>query len=384
MPDPTSPLLVPPLLLATDGSPNARYAQQLLYPIARALPAQVKNTGRPLITLLRVQPRSSSRPVGQWRQRLSRRQLPNQAEREADSATVTLSKPTEQNGHATTPEPLISLLTTDFPADLPIDLQIRQGRPVTEILTCARSIQAGLIAVGAQGYGGMRELLLGSVSAAIARYAPCSVLVARGTPQETDVSLRHGLLVVSDPLATRQAIAATRQLVAAGIRQVTILYIQPPLNADYLFGPFVTPTPSWHLSQSLQAVQKEQSQELLEAVKAALASLQLDITTLLQTGDAAPLICQVAQQRQVDLVILGSHAARRWLNLPSQTTLLSPLKAIARRSQPESERPPTESRPQLTRLTTTEDYIIHHAPCPVLLCRGAATGEVMTGFPRTE
>ena len=56
---------------------------------------------------------------------------------------------------------------------------IRLGRPVEEIITLADEIGAGLIVIGSRGLGGVRRLLLGSVSDSVVRYAHCPVLVVR-------------------------------------------------------------------------------------------------------------------------------------------------------------------------------------------------------------
>lgn len=45
-----------------------------------------------------------------------------------------------------------------------------------------------LVALGARGTGGIRGLLVGSVTAAVVHHAPCSVLVAR-----TDPAARPGM-----------------------------------------------------------------------------------------------------------------------------------------------------------------------------------------------
>jgi len=351
----TSPILVPPLLLATDGSTGARAAQKLLYPIVRVVQPATGAAARSPIIVLTVCPRRSSRATGPLG-RISRKSAKSLPVAEEPAATPK-------------PEHLIQQVLAEFPADLLVESQIRQGRPATEILTYARSVEAGLIAVGNRGTGGVRELLLGSVSSVIARYAPCSVLVARGKGcEEGQVpALTHGLLVVQEAQgrltrSTQGAIALLRQLIPAGICQVTILYVQSPLNVNYLFGPFSTPTPSWQLSQSLQQAQKEQADQVLQQAASALSHANLSVQSLLQTGDAGPVICQVAQKQSVDWMILGSGLKRRSLPAPWQGLR-------KRRSPTAGDTQPTSTALRNTRLSSTEDYVIHHAPCPVFLCR---------------
>ncbi len=62
-------------------------------------------------------------------------------------------------------------------AGISAETQIRQGVPAEAILEVARDGDFDLIVIGRRGIGGMRELLLGSVSRTIVQKAPCSVLV---------------------------------------------------------------------------------------------------------------------------------------------------------------------------------------------------------------
>lgn len=59
---------------------------------------------------------------------------------------------------------------------------IRDGDPKREILQAALELDADLIVTGARGLGGFTGLLLGSVSLAVSKAAPCSVLVVAVTP----------------------------------------------------------------------------------------------------------------------------------------------------------------------------------------------------------
>jgi nucleotide-binding universal stress UspA family protein len=63
------------------------------------------------------------------------------------------------------------------------EAHLRLGRPAEEILRLSEEIIAGLIVVGNQGVSGrfsrMKRFVMGSVSENVARYARCSVMVAR-------------------------------------------------------------------------------------------------------------------------------------------------------------------------------------------------------------
>jgi len=363
---PYSPAAIsPPLVLATDGSPSARMAQSLMHAIAALFtPVQPNSEHSPLLTVVTVQPRPpkrSKRATNKDNQPL----LAESSKTDSAGANESGNTPVPRSPDGLSLKQLTDLVYSDFPINFPLSLQVRQGRPVTEILNCARSLQAGLIAVGHRGKGGVRELLLGSVSTAIARYAPCSVLVARALPDQLiEPSLRHALLVVDGSLASPQVLATTRLLVPAGIQMVTLLHVQAPLNAGYMVTPFVSRTSSRQLDQSLQDAQREQGQRILQQAMSAFADSQLNVQTRLHTGDIGPSVCQLAQEIGANLIVLGSDATRR--------SLLSPLQAMR---LPRRKQELGESRLVLrnTRLSVTDDYVIHYAPCPVLLCRAMTT-----------
>jgi nucleotide-binding universal stress UspA family protein len=55
----------------------------------------------------------------------------------------------------------------------------RVGYPDAEIVDLAEELEAGLIVMGSRGLGGLRRMLLGSVSDSVVRHAHCPVLVTR-------------------------------------------------------------------------------------------------------------------------------------------------------------------------------------------------------------
>ena len=60
---------------------------------------------------------------------------------------------------------------------------IRHGDPKREILAAARELGSDLLVTGSRGLGGFAGLVLGSVSRALAKAAPCSVLVVPSRPE---------------------------------------------------------------------------------------------------------------------------------------------------------------------------------------------------------
>jgi nucleotide-binding universal stress UspA family protein len=82
-------------------------------------------------------------------------------------------------------------------ADVDIRTRLATGDPAERICAYAEEIDARLIAIGRRGYGTVTSLLLGSVSNAVIRHAPCPVLVvreperARGRPPAMHATAGH-------------------------------------------------------------------------------------------------------------------------------------------------------------------------------------------------
>jgi len=59
------------------------------------------------------------------------------------------------------------------------EAHLREGRADEEIVVLAEELGADLIVIGSRGLGGLRRVLVGSVSDSVVRHAHCPVLVAR-------------------------------------------------------------------------------------------------------------------------------------------------------------------------------------------------------------
>jgi nucleotide-binding universal stress UspA family protein len=72
------------------------------------------------------------------------------------------------------------------------------GEPKARIIDRAGDISADLVVVGSRGATGLTKFLLGSVAAAVARFAPCSVEIVRPCVHDEDNPSAIRILLATD------------------------------------------------------------------------------------------------------------------------------------------------------------------------------------------
>ena len=148
------------VLLAADGSPDARRAENALasWPIFAGLPVRVLSIAQVDIPMA----------IG------GAAMLYDQVLAEY-TATVDEARSEERAFAKASAERLNE-------AGHPATWEERDGEPATEIVRDARDQGVDLVVVGTRGHTGLARLLLGSVAESVAIHAPWSVLVVRAAP----------------------------------------------------------------------------------------------------------------------------------------------------------------------------------------------------------
>ncbi|HXH97401.1 MAG TPA: universal stress protein [Gaiellaceae bacterium] len=144
------------ILLATDGSPSAESATREAVELARATgwPLTIATVWHLPVTGFAYEPLVV---------------VPDVEEAVRESARDALGSAAE----------------TARAAGVEPDTVLLDGVPADEICALAEARDATLIVIGSHGWGAVRRLLFGSVSAAVLHHAPCPVLVVRGDPEAT-------------------------------------------------------------------------------------------------------------------------------------------------------------------------------------------------------
>jgi nucleotide-binding universal stress UspA family protein len=148
------PLALPTrILLATDGSENARRATDAALELAERLDSELH------LTYVEPMPERHAGPA-RFAIDLPPEVVANVEEEAETKLAEQLGKMGEGRGKITR-------------------AHARVGLPSAEIVALAEELEAGLMVVGSRGLGGMRRSLMGSVSDSVVRHAHCPVMVVR-------------------------------------------------------------------------------------------------------------------------------------------------------------------------------------------------------------
>jgi universal stress protein A len=79
---------------------------------------------------------------------------------------------------------LLALAAEEIEEFVPVDVQVRIGKPFAEIVKLAADMHIDLIIIATHGYTGLKHVFLGSTAEQVVRRAPCPVLVVRERERE--------------------------------------------------------------------------------------------------------------------------------------------------------------------------------------------------------
>lgn len=178
---------------------------------------------------------------------------------------------------------------------------ILHGRPGTAIVDDARNFGADLVMVGSRGHGPIASLVLGSVSGEVVDHAPCPVLVARR-------GLVKRVVIATDgsPSARRAEDLVSGWPIFDGlpIDVVSVADATRPWTSGV--APMYQQDARDAYMEELQAA-IETAERVASDAAARLREAGRDVETTIGRGDPAAEIINIADNRQADLIVLGSR-----------------------------------------------------------------------------
>ena len=212
--------------------------------------------------------------------------------------------------------------------------------PATCILEYADATDPALIVIGTHGRHGLGRWLIGSTAEKIVRRAQQPVYVVRGDSDDAPrpTAFEHILAPVDFSPASRQAldVATTwSQHFDAHLSMLHVLDAYPPPG---IYGMDEATDPSW--AQRVEDEVRDEVHEWREAIRRDAPHVE----SHLESGEAAAVIVDYADEHDVDLLILGSHGRtgmeRFFLGSTTEKVVRSaPCPVLVVTSSPGDERP---------------------------------------------
>src|SRR5215470_656438 len=212
-----------------------------------------------------------------------------------------------------------------------VTARVLDGDPRETIVATAIRQTADLIVLGARGLGGIGAALLGRVSIAVARQAPCPVLVCKG-----DARLLRSATVALDGSGEAQAaFAYFCALPLPRALSVGLVGVVEPIRH--------TATERQTLTAALATAAADYEAERRRALEKVLGAAANDIrervgrtVTVTPLGSPAACILREAEREGSDLIVVGARALDRGRPAP---------------------------------LGSVSESVLHSANCPVLIVR---------------
>jgi len=183
-----------------------------------------------------------------------------------------------------------------------VEAHVVEGDPREALVRAAEDWPADLVVVGARGLSVMAGLLLGSVSLAVARHAPCPVLVVKSRARR----LRH-ILVAIDGSEPAQA----------AVKFVARLPLDPTLLVQVLgvverprFPSAAPVAVTGHLRAAVEQLLAERMTSLglaLEQAVDAFGPRAPSVERRIAVGDPTDQIVRAADTADTDLVVVGAR-----------------------------------------------------------------------------
>lgn len=177
------------------------------------------------------------------------------------------------------------------------------GRPDERIVATAEEVGADLILVGSRGHGHLERALIGSVSDSVVRHAHCPVLVVRGDEEEREFPPARTLLATD---GSEEADEAARVAAALASGTGSELHVVRVLPTQFV-TPYSHPYALEDYGASLEGA-KEEVRVFLDAEKAkAEAAGVKDVRYHVKMGRPDVEIVKLSERLEAALIVIGSR-----------------------------------------------------------------------------
>ena len=193
-------------------------------------------------------------------------------------------------------------------AGLDASALVMSGDAKSVIVDRASEIKADFVIVGSRGLKGIGRFLLGSVAAAVARFAPCSVEIVRAPSPSAPRSSGKKILLATDGSEYSQAAATSiaQRPWAAGT-SVCVLSVAE-LSLPLLEMPYFVPGEMEKLRGD--AMRHAEQAEMAAEEILTNAGINVSGTVAVPATTLKEIILQNAEEFGADMIVCGSHGRR--------------------------------------------------------------------------
>jgi nucleotide-binding universal stress UspA family protein len=183
-----------------------------------------------------------------------------------------------------------------------VEMMIRGGGPADEIVKACRSIPADLVLVGFKGTSDSREFLLGSVASKVIKYAPCSVLVAKGKTE----AVNRVLVPLDGSEHSDETVQFLLRMPLPPRTEVLVMVVLQSFAATFVKAYTLDPERDREIVAELQGSEEIAAGRVLTEAENQLRKGRYRVSTILSRGDPSREILREAAQRNVDVIALGA------------------------------------------------------------------------------
>jgi len=191
------------------------------------------------------------------------------------------------------------VLTARRASDVKVEISLRNGNVVQEILAQAKTSRPDLMVIGSHGRGGIQRLVLGSVAEKVLRLATCPVLTVRRGVRLVRRS-RSPFATILCPTdfsaAANKAVAYAKRLAREADAKLILM-----TAVEWPFGDEVTSGAVAELQKSIASNASDALTRLLPRP----ASNGPRAQAIVAVGKASAAIVKVARARSADLIVMG-------------------------------------------------------------------------------
>lgn len=216
---------------------------------------------------------------------------------------------------------------------IPCHVLQERGHPVDRILHVAKEEKVDLIVLGSRGLRGIKELVLGSVSAGVLHHAACPVLIVRGDDMPQGLGAFQNIMLASDGSDCARNAAEVAVNLAHGFgTNLSVVNVRADISAVSVPGDDFAPM--------LPVNADAYAHQLLEQVKRTVSNIAVQSEVRCsyhqEVGHPDETIVRFATDHHADLLVLGSRG---------------------------------EGGFERMLVGSVSNYVAHHANCPVLIVR---------------